>query len=369
MIERIYEVLLTAGHCMKLIFAGKQTIVLVVSGFVLLTAMLWNMEEVKEEKSKIAIGIVDQSKSELSARVINEMQNNELYEVSVGEEEALVERLKGGELAAVCVFKSNLVNNIAKGRTRNLFTIYETDKESALLFSDILAGLLMQDICAAKGYQMLQKYREKAGKEDTLSAKEYEAYIKDIMVQEEVDFSFDITYLNTKNEETRKPSQTVLYQQAIFATFALMLGVVSIYAVLPFQRICHDSPAKRIHALPIHKSSLFLGSALAALILTAGFGIMFLLCLSLKNPVSFSEILSLLVCTIVYICVIVCMMLCVAYGVRSHSVYQMGMLAMILLFGVFGFVSVVDGLLLPEGMATRLPNGWYVRKMTELFHN
>jgi hypothetical protein len=61
-------------------------------------------------------------------------------------------------------------------------------------------------------------------------------------------------------------------------------------------------------------------------------------------------------------------MLFAAYIIKNHTVYQMGMLAMILLFGVFGFISVVDGLLVPEGTAVWVPNGWFVRKMTELTH-
>jgi hypothetical protein len=61
-------------------------------------------------------------------------------------------------------------------------------------------------------------------------------------------------------------------------------------------------------------------------------------------------------------------MLFAAYIIKNHTVYQMGMLAMILVFGIFGLVSLVEGLLVPEGTADWIPNGWYVRKMTELLH-
>ena len=90
------------------------------------------------------------------------------------------------------------------------------------------------------------------------------------------------------------------------------------------------------------------------------------MCLFWKNRMEFSEILSLLVCTMVYICVIVCLMLFAAYIIKNHTVYQMGMLAMILVFGCLGLVSLTDGLLVPEGTTALVPNGWYVRKMTEL---
>ena len=81
------------------------------------------------------------------------------------------------------------------------------------------------------------------------------------------------------------------------------------------------------------------------------------------------KLISLHICTMLYICVIVCMMLLAAYIIKSQTVYQMGMLAMILIFGVCGLVSLVDGLLLPEGTVTWVPNGWFVRRMTEILNN
>lgn len=368
MMRWIKEVCLTMGQCLRMLVAGKQTLLLLAVSLGLLAAMLTGMNEVKEEKSKIVIGIADKSGSEMSQSVIERMQQKDLYEVILGEEEELVERLKTGELSAVCVLKKNFAESITRGRTNNLVTIYETNDGSALLLGDIFAGVMMQEICTAKSYQTLLDYEKKAGKDTTLSAEEYRTYVNEVLAEGGTEFSFDVAYISRENEETEKPSQAILYEQAIFAVFALMAGLISVYAVLPFRQLRHGGLANRIKTLPVHGSAVYVGSALAGLVLPFLFGIMFLVCISLRSPMEFSQILSLLVCTGVYICVIVCMMLLAAYGIKSHTVYQMGMLAMILLFGVFGLVSLVDGLLVPEGTATWVPNGWYVRRMTELYH-
>ena len=364
----IRETLLALVYSLKLLLFGKRAVLLLIFGFAILGAMLMGMEEVKEEKSKISVGIADQSNTELSAMVIDAMQQKDLYEIILGREDELVERLKNGEVSAVCVFKRNFADNVWKGKTKNLVTMYETKDSSALLFGDVLAGTMMQEICTAKGYQMLLKYQKKAGREETLSAEEYKSYVEKVLEEGGTEFSFEVTYVNRKQEEVGKPSQWLLYRQAIYAVFALMLGLLSVYAVLPFRQMKHGRMANRIKTMPVHGSAVYTGSALAGFLVTFCFGASFIMGLQWKNRMEFSEILSLLVCTMVYICVIVCLMLFVAYIIKSHTVYQMGMLAMILLFGVFGFISVVDGLLVPEGMAVWVPNGWFVRKMTELTH-
>ena len=368
MMRWIRETLLTTVYSLKLLLAGKKTIVLLVTGLLVLVFMLFSMDEVKEEKSKISVGIADQSNTEISAMVIDAMQQKDLYEIVLGREDELVEQLKNGEVSAVCVFKRSFADNLFKGKTKNLVTMYETQDNSALLLGDVLAGTMMQEICTAKGYQTLLKYQKKAGMEESLSAEEYREYVEQVLTEGGTEFSFEVTYVNRKNEEVKKPSQTVIYQQAIYAVFALMLGFRSVYAVLPFRQIRHGRLGDRIKILPIRQSAVYAGSALAGLFVPFVFGSMFLLCLFWKNKMEISEFLSLLVCTMVYICVIVCLMLFAAYIIKNHTVYQMGMLAMILLFGVLGFISVVDGLLVPEGTSVWVPNSWFVRKMTELYH-
>lgn len=367
MIRWIKEAWQVMVQSLRMLLAGKQTVLLLAAGLILLVTMLVNMEEAKEEKSKIVIGIADNNQSELSWSVMEGMKQKDLYEVIVGEEEELIELLKNNELSAVCVFKKNFANTVANGRTKNLVTIYETEDSNALLLGDIMAGVMMQEICTAKGYQMLLKYEKKTGRETSLSAEEYRDYVLAVLAEGGTEFRFDVSYLS-REKEVEKPSQSILYEQAIYAVFALMAGLISVYAVLPFRKMRHGKLAERMKTLPVHGSALYVGSALAGVWIPLGFGVLFLLCLFVRNPMEISEFLSLLVCTTVYICVIVCMMLLAAYGIKNHTVYQMGMLAMILVFGVFGLVSLVDGLLIPEGAATWIPNGWYVRRMTELYH-
>ena len=368
MMRWIQEVCLMTGQSLRMLWKGKQTILLFVISLLILTFLLVSMDEVKEEKSKIAIGIVNEDGSEFSSEVIESMRQKDLYDIFTGEENALIERLKAGELSAVCVLKETFTENVVKGKTDNLITIYETEEKSALLLGDIFAGVMMQEICTEKSYQTLLKYMKKTGKGKAVPLEEYREYVNYVLAEGGTEFSFDITYVSGTGPATEKPAQTILYEQAIFAVFALMSGLIATYAVLPFRQIKHGRLADRIKTLPVHESALYIGSALAGLLLPVLFGIVVLVCFSLRNNVDILQFLSLLVCTVTYLCVIVSMMLLAAYGIKNQLVYQMGMLAMILVFGIFGLVSLVDGLLVPEGTLVWAPNGWYVRRMTELYH-
>lgn len=368
MIRWIKELWLVMTRTVHRIFFGKQIVVLLLLGAVLLISMLLCMDEAKEEKSKISIGIADEEKSSLSESVVAGAQQIDMYEVTTGTEKELVMLLKKGELSAVCVLPEDFSKNIASGETDNLVTIYETGDGSAMLVGDVLAGVMMQEICTAKSYQMLLKYEKKAGREEMPELEEYRAYVEAVLAEGGSQFAFEVAYVSADREAVKKPSQSLIYEQAIFAVFALMAGLLAVYSVLPFRQLRHGRLAGKIKTLPLYDSAVYAGSAFGALVIPLGFGILFLFCYFCRNSVDFSQNISLLVCTGVYICVIVCIMLLAAYIIRSQTVYQMGMLAMILLFGILGLVSLADGLLLPEGTVTWVPNGWYVRKMTEILN-
>ena len=367
MIQWIQEAYLAAKTSFKMMFCGIYTPVLLLFSMVLLTTMLVGMDSVKEEKSKIVIGIADEEKSDLSAKIVAGMKQKDLYEVVEGEEAELVECLSAGELSAVCVLNKSLSQNIYRGKTNRIVKLYETENKEALLLSDILAGVMMEEICTAKGYQTLSSYEKKRGKEQTMSLEEYREYVSSMFAETGMEFSFDVEYITADGKMKEKPSQSVVYEQAIFAVFALMAGMISIYSVLPFRSYVWGTVSCRITSLPVSRSALYAGSAAAGFILPMVLGVLFLCCLLWQNKSDFSQFSSLLVCTGGYVCVIVCIMLAATIGIRNQTVYQMGMLAMILVCGVFGLISLVEGILVPEGTALWVPNSWYVRKMTELF--
>lgn len=366
--DLIRETILVMELTLRLLLKGKQMMILFFGSLLLFAVMLLGMDGVKEEKTKQYIGMVAPADCAAVQEIVSGMQQKDLYEVILGEQEELLQQLKKGELSAVCVFPENFTESVAKGETDRLVTIFERKGAEAPLLEDILAGVMMQEICTAKSYQTLLDYEQRTEKETVLSEEEYKIFTDSLLEEWESGFSFDITYVADDGSEAVKPSREMIYEQAVFAVFALMTGFVSLYAVLPFRQMIHGRQAEKIRTVPLHKAAIYAGNALAGVILPLILGVLFLVGLILQNPERISKILSLLVCTTVYVCVIVCIMLITACGIKNPAVYRMGMLAMILIFGVFGLVSLVEGLLIPEGIAVWVPNGWYVQKMTDLYY-
>ncbi len=355
-------------YTLKLLLRGKETLTVLAIGFVLLLAMLFAMDEVKEEKSKIAVGIVDEDHSLLSERLTERVKTVELYEIYEGEKSELIAQVAKGELSVVCVIRKGYEEAVSQGKTKDLFLLHQTE-DGGFLFSDVFAGIMMQDICDAKGYLLYAEYMEKKNGAVTESLDDYRAYVAECVGEDTFDFSFDIQYVakDADRKATEAPGNEIIYVQAIFAIMALMLGFLAIYTTMPYHRLMHGKLAVKLHSVPVGKSAVVLGSALGSLTLQIIFAVAFLSVFTVKNQLGPETGILFLVCTCAYSCVIVGGILLGGTVISSETVYRISMLALVFVFGIFGLVSIIDGLLVPEGMGTWVPNGWYVREMTGLY--
>ena len=145
------------GGMLRLLVCGKETWILLFAGLVLLLFLLMGMDDVKEEKSRISIGISDEDGSFLSSQVTDRVKQLEGYEITEGKTEELLSKLSLGELSAVCVIREGYETNVFRGKTKDLVLLYETG-EGPLLFTDVLAGTMMQEVCSAKSNRMYEKY-------------------------------------------------------------------------------------------------------------------------------------------------------------------------------------------------------------------
>lgn len=360
------DVFLAVWHSLKLQWKGKNTPVILCLGLVLMTGMLLEMDEVKEEKSRIVIGMVDEDQSYLSEKLRQETGNLDLYKVVDGLEKELIAMLRANELSAVCVIPKGYESSVMEGKERNLVTIYESSRSEALLVGDILAGILMQDICVAKGYLTLEEYCEKNTVENELSFQEYREYTEELLKEEGMNFRFDVEYISVEGEQVERPAQSLVYTQGILAVFALITGVLAMYAVLPFQQMLHGEMKKKLLTLPVLRGAYAVGTAAAAFVLPVMFSVLFLGIFSTRQGFFAEQTFSLLVCTGGYVCGIVCIMLVLSCLISNKTVYQTGMLVMLFVFGIAGLVSVVEGVFIPEGMTAWIPNSRFVRQVTEL---
>lgn len=349
----------------KLLFRGKETICLLLLGFVLLISMLSAMDEVKEEKSLISVGIADEDRSELSGRVIERIQAIEGYEWLVGEQEALLELLRQGEVTAVCVLRSGYEEQIYKGRPKDRVMLYDNGQGNFLL-SDVLAGAMLPEICLNLSYETYEKYCKKEGME-LPPPEEYEAFVLTYYDEDMFNFSFDMEFVSVSGEQHRAPSNSDIYVQAIFAIMAVMTGFLLIYTMAPYHRLVHGKLADKVRTLPRSFGAGACGCVLAGGSVAVIFCTAFLILFGIRNELSQKTMLSCFTATLLYVVIMVSILMFMGRWISSFNAYQITMVILVVVFGVFGLVSIVDGVLLPEGTTTWIPNGWYVRKMMEAY--
>lgn len=353
-------------HTWKLLLRGKETWVLLGVGLLLLFFMLFSMDEVKEEKSRIVVGIADEDGSEFSGRVILRLKELDGYEILEGNTEELLLGLAAGEYSVVCVLLEGYEENVLNADTDDLVLVYETEQK-ALLFTDVLAGAMIEEVCSAKSYRLFREYMTKKDGVFLETPEEYSTYMEAYFSKAMFDFSFDVEYVSVTGEESKKPGNEIIYLQAIFAIAAMMMGFLAVYAAMPYHRLCHGRLADKMTTLPGRRSAVLLGTGTADFVLTGSFAVIVLYAFMVRNEIAISTFLAFLVCTLQYLCVIVSIVFVIATVVSSQQVYQIVMMALVLVFGVFGLISIVDGLILPEGISTWIPNGRYVREMMEIY--
>jgi len=353
---------------LRLLLCGKETWILLTAGLALLLALLLGMDDVKEEKSRIPIGISDEDGSDFSLRVTERVKQLEGYEITEGETGELLMKLSSGELSAVCVIREGYKKNVLLGKTKDLVLLYETG-QGPLLFTDVLAGAMMQEICGAKSNRLYEEYLVKkygmVPETTDLLTNASEFYNRD----ERFDFSFEVEYRDAGGETLKKPENAVIYLQAIFAIGAMMMGVLTVYALMPYHRMCHGILAERMKTLPMGIGCRPVAAFVSAIMVTGSFSAAFLGMFVWRNGLGFLEFSEFLICTLVYLCVIVGIVLLGAAGIRSRQLYQTGMTAVVLAFSIFGLISIVEGLLLPEGFGNWVPNARYVREMIHIYQN
>ena len=119
-------------YSLRLLFAGYETVLLLIFGLGILLVMLFAMDEVKEEKSNIVIGIVNEDESEFSKRVIDRLYKLSGYEIIEGKQNNLLALLQKGELSAVGVIRAGYQERILLGETDDLIVLYETEEGNLL---------------------------------------------------------------------------------------------------------------------------------------------------------------------------------------------------------------------------------------------
>lgn len=362
------EIHMICAHALRLLLKKKQTLLIFVLGFLFFFLLLFFLEEAKEEKSVVFIGVLDEDKTELSEKLAERIYHCEVFGVTMAPLDELLAMLAEGKLTAVFVIKKGYANALARGEERRLITMYEAEGKGIPLLADIVAGEIMYDLCTSKGFISYEKVMKQSGREKELLSKEaYAAYVTSFLTKEEFDFSFQAEYLDREGKGGNIPKQTVIYMQVIFAVLSMLLGLLAVYAVIPYADLCHGRAAKRMCVLPFYKASFLVGSGIAAMLPMILFGTAAVILFAWKNELPFFAGLQMFLYTTAYSGGIVIITMLFAKLWKHAAGYQLFMLALVVIFGMAGFLGIAGGLLPQTDWLGFSPNSVYIKAMIRCY--
>lgn len=320
-----------------------------------------------EQKAAVPIGVVNEDNvngnpTQSSLKLIHGLSENTSLFVYEGTYEELEELFYDGYIHCIFVIKQGYERKLTAGETKELIWVYQRKDDSlAMLLSDIVAGEMMYPICLAKGVQIYRDLVQKeAGKH---SYEEYKEYADSLLESGEFDYSFSVTYVDTgqKIKEKKELNNGLLYRQILAGIAAMFYSFVSLSAFAAIVTEKEQGLLIRKTLTKMSKMAQNLGDLCAVWILLSGLSVIFSFCISfyLNKKALFG---SLWLSSMLYNVIVGILFLFLAKRIRQVSLYQSVGIFLVIGFGVAGFCTMIEGILIPEiKLLDLVPNTWLIR--------
>lgn len=315
-----------------------------------------------KELAAIPVGLVDLDKSEKSAELTEKLRALEALSIKCGTYEELAALMEEGRLRCILGIREGYGERLNAGKSRNLLDVYyEEDDRVATIVTDIVAGEMMYDICQAQAYLAYEDLP--AGEREKYGRQEYEAYAASLIGGEDFDFAFEFRFVGEGSRERETGIKSSLfYRQVVAAVAALLFALLMMSAL---SGVCLEREAGilgRRQLAGLTGGAELLGSMAACAVFSMLPAAVFAVCVAAGVgewekffPVFWTSVLFSVIMALIYY-----LLARLAPGLFS---YQVAGTVLLLVFGVCGFLGMVEGVLFPEfpGWFRYVPNCAYLR--------
>lgn len=367
---------------MKLLIRDKITVAVLILASVCFLLICATLNFSAEDQSRIPIGLANLDLEEIqgeevatkvSQELVDHVLKSSTFRVVLGEVDTLIEAMDNGEIDVLYVINRGYQKRINNGSSTRLITVYKSaQNESAALLSDIFAGEMMDQVCLKKSLLTYQKLDFDGYKQ--LETVEYIDYLKQMIDEDEFKFSFNVKLVDIKvaspANNYEKLENSVIYRQIVAGIFAMLLSFAVLFS---FTYVCMEKEQgilRRKQLALSNKVAELIGTLSAVVVTTGILCLIFVSCICYYAKVN-GAFWPLLLLSIQYVCfmaVIFMLLVKVTSGVLS---YQMIGAVMILIFGLLGFVTMVNGIVFKDFISVleNNPNGWFIREFVDIIVN
>ncbi len=369
---------------LKLILADKLNCFVILFSFVLFLLLMSSLSFGAEERSNVPIGIMDLDRSETSKVLVEKIKKIPAFYVYEEGEKELNRLLLKEEISGIFIIKEGFEDSVNKGSTEKLVMMkYLEGNKSAKVLSDIFAGPMLYPISLAKGlkeYEALKKPalgNEKKEIENSeiqnnwFTGQEYVDYINKLSKASDFDFAFDINMVDLESGEGALNSlgNSVIYFQVVFGILGMLISFVAMYITVGAVVEKEQGLDVKIKITLLKPVYLDLSYILALITVLSGFsvGITFILGRFIDN-LTLEKKVTIFVVIFLYAVIMGMWFMVLGRISKKVSRYQIFGTLSILLSGVFGFLSMVEGLIKSRlhGITILLPNRWLIEGITDI---
>lgn len=317
---------------------------------VVVLCLLLGLDSVSEERSAVPIGLINEDESTEADRLCESIMQNDAFYVYEGSRSELREKLLEGYINSLVIIKEDYGLRIRKGNTDELVEIISgEDNKVSVVVGDIIAGSMLYDICAEKGYRLYLQQEGNAG----LSREEYQTYILRTSEQPDFQFGFELEYRDANEGKIEEAAVTngMIYKQMIAGMFAMLL---SLLAFVSCNGICleyESGTRRRLKNLPNSKAAMNAADYLGIYLYTLPLGLLGGYLLSGLGGMAVAAAYLALLC---FVCVVLSNLL------KKTDAYQLAGAVLIVALGVCGFVSVFAGLVGGTELLNYTPNALFI---------
>ncbi|MDD5935880.1 MAG: ABC transporter permease [Clostridiales bacterium] len=330
-----------------------------------------------EDQSKLPIGLanldcVEEEGISLatdgSKQLVDRILSSNSFRVMQGSVDNLKVSLRNGEINCIFVINKGYEQSLKRGYTKGIITLYKSSgNKTASMLADVFAGEMIDQICVEKSYLAYKKLDFTDMKE--LNEEEYKQYVEKMKADDEFEFVFDVKLYDpeTTNSSYEKLGNAVLYREIVAGIFAMLLSFVILFS---FTYVCMEKEQgillrKRLTLLS--RLSCEIGNLVSVLTTTFLLCLIFVFCICYYAKV-FNGFGALLWLSIRYTIVVSLIFMVLARIAKSVVSYQLIGAIVILILGMLGFCTLVDGIAFKNllNLLENTPNGWFIQKFVDI---
>lgn len=353
---------------LKYIIANKLAMIILTIFTLCFLLVSGALSKELDSTSSIPVGILDLDQSEMSKGVVERLKSMDGFTIYEWSQEELESGLKNERILAYFIIREDFESEIKNDSSKNVVKMcYLKDYKYISIASDIFAKAMMYNVILYHGNTLYTKISNEQG---MVSMSEYIAYVNQLKLDAEYEFSFDFEYYKMEGSgkvTTNETKNTLISNQLFIGLVTIFASFIIMFLVMCLRKSTAIVTRMKTTLIPcwIIEAGNLCTVLLLELVLATLFSIY--MCKILHMGVG-DHILAIFVQLYFVLIAFTVLFYTLSKCLRSEIVYQFIGISIILSFGGLSILQAMGQLKLEivVEFAKNIPNYWFISGITDI---